>query len=74
MKDNVLDKLGHILYWIYTLRNEKLTPTRYAQCCDKIYDTLLEIAPEPSPRQLDPELKEFVDVTNRRLNDTYKSN
>lgn len=62
-----LHKLGSILYWIYTLRSENLDRYTYASYCDKIYEALLDIAPEYKPKQIDPYFLDIITQTNRRL-------
>lgn len=62
-----LNKLGSIIYHILTLRSEDLDTQTFNKYCDTIYDTLLSIAPEPKIRILNPDVKDFVEQTNRRL-------
>lgn len=64
-----LDKLGSILYWIYTLKSERLTDYEYNKYCDKVYEALLDIAPEHKPKQIDPYFLDIITQTNRRLRD-----
>lgn len=68
MGNKSLQKLGFIIYHILTLKSERLDSYTYAKYCDTIYDTLLEIAPCGRERILNPDIKEFVEQTNRRLN------
>lgn len=68
MNKKVLSKLGSILYWVYTLKSEKLDITTYSKVCDKIYEALLDVAPEYKPRQIDPYFLDIIVQTNRRLN------
>ena len=63
-----LNKLGIILYWIYTLRSESLDMETYSKYCDKIYEALLDIAPEYKPKQIDTDFMDIILETNRRLN------
>lgn len=63
-----LDKLGSILYWIYTLRSESLDMETYSKYCNTIYDTLLDIAPEYKPKQINTDFIDIILETNRRLN------
>ena len=67
MRSNVMKKLGLALYHILTLRSENMNHYEYTECCDKIYKMLLEIAPPDTTRELNPDIKEFVEQTNRRL-------
>jgi hypothetical protein len=67
MRSSVIKKLGFTLYHILTLRSENLNHYEFNECCDKIYDILLEIAPPDTTRELNPDIKEFVEQTNRRL-------
>lgn len=67
MNKNTLSKLGSILYWVYTLRSEKLDINTYSKVCDKIYEALLDIAPEYKPKQIDPYFLDIIVQTNRRL-------
>lgn len=62
-----LNKLGTILYWIYTLRSESLDADTYSRYCNTIYDALLDIAPEYKPKQIDPYFLDIIIQTNRRL-------
>ena len=62
-------KLGKILYWIYTLKDEKLDANTYSKYCDTIYEALLDIAPEYKPKQIDPYFLDIIVQTNRRLRD-----
>lgn len=64
-----LNKLGTILYWIYTLRSESLDVETYSRYCNTIYDALLDIAPEYKPKQIDPYFLDIIIQTNRRLKD-----
>ena len=68
MKQSTLSKLGSILYYIYTLRSEGLDIQDFSKCCDKIYEALLDIAPEYKPKQIDPEFLDIIVQTNRRIN------
>lgn len=63
-----LEKLGSILYWIYTLRSESLDMETYSIYCDKIYEALLDIAPEYKPKQINTDFIDIILETNRRLN------
>ena len=67
MNKKVLSKLGSILYWIYTLKSEQLDITTYSKVCDKIYEALLDVAPEYKPKQIDPYFLDIIVQTNRRL-------
>lgn len=69
MRSSVIKKLGLALYYILTLRSENMNHYEFTECCDKIYDILLEIAPLNTTRELNPDIKEFVEQTNRRLNE-----
>lgn len=71
MRSNITKKLGFALYHILTLRSENMNRYEYMECCDKIYEILLEIAPPDRTRELNPDIKEFVEITNRRLNNAY---
>jgi hypothetical protein len=71
MDTNALHKLGSILYWIYTLRSESLDMESYSKYCDKIYEALLDIAPEYKPRQINTDFMDIILETNRRLNNEY---
>ena len=71
MESSTLHKLGSILYYIYTLRSEKLDVDTYSKVCDKIYEALLDIAPEYKPRQLNVDFMDIILETNRRLNNEY---
>ncbi len=64
-----LNKLGTILYWIYTLRSESLDIETYSRYCNTIYDALLDIAPEYKPKQIDPYFLDIIIQTNRRFKD-----
>ena len=68
MESSTLHKLGSILYHIYTLCSESLDMESYSKCCDKIYEALLDIAPEYKPRQLNVDFMDIILETNRRLN------
>lgn len=68
MKSGTLSKLGSILYYIYTLRSEGLNIKEFSRCCDKIYEALLDIAPNYKPRQLNTDFMDIILETNRRLN------
>ena len=63
-----LNKLGTILYWIYTLRSESLDMETYSKYCNTIYDALSDIAPKYKPKQIDPYFLDIIIQTNRRLN------
>lgn len=61
-------KLGRILYEIYDMQNYKMTEGQYDRFVKHIISALKEIRPEPIPRILNPDIKDFVEQTNRRLN------
>ena len=72
MRRSTLRKLGFIIYHVLTLKSEDISMDDYTRCCDKIYETLLEVAPEVPKRELNPDIKEFVELTNRRLNNEQR--
>lgn len=41
----------------------------YSRYCDKIYEALLDIAPQYKPKQIDPYFLDIIVQTNRRLRD-----
>jgi len=69
MNKKILQKLGFIIYHILTLKSEDLDRVTYNKICDKIYETLLDIAPEYKPRQIDTDFLDIITKTNRRLNE-----
>jgi hypothetical protein len=40
----------------------------YSKYCDKIYEALLDIAPEYKPKQINTDFMDIILETNRRLN------
>ena len=67
MNKRVLQKLGFIIYRILTLKSEHMDRETYERVCNTIYDTLLDIAPEYKPKQIDTDFLDIIVQTNRRL-------
>jgi len=69
MKQSTLKKMGQAIYYLYTLKSEGLSFNEYNRILKTVSDVLLDIAPvEPTIKILNPDIEEFVETTNRRLN------
>jgi len=64
----LLHRLGKILYEIYNLHNYNLANMDYNIIQKQILETLEDIRPKVRTKDINPDIKEFVEQTNRRLN------